>query len=180
MKRERPESGRLPGRRCLWHILGSGIPCRVASQQSPTPFPRANSIFDIWLLAVKRIVLRFFPGKGTPCKTISCISRFWESRLPGKWRTWNCDWRKERSTCSWDTSRRLRGRARNVRRSALCTTTTRSGLGGTWTPANIAPSCTPRRRACVVPSMGSAWCACPGPSPTAASRRCSSVWRSTG
>jgi len=63
MQRERPESDRLPGRRCLWHILDPGIPCRVASQQSPTPFSRANSIFGIWLLAVKRIVWRFFLGE---------------------------------------------------------------------------------------------------------------------
>ena len=63
VKRERPESERLPGRRCLWHILDSGIPCRVASQQSPTLFPRANSIFGVWQLAVKRIRLRFFLGE---------------------------------------------------------------------------------------------------------------------
>src|ERR1017187_5172694 len=63
VERKRPESDRLPGRRCLWHILDPGIPCRVASQQSPTPFPRANSIFGGWLLGVKRIVLRFFVGE---------------------------------------------------------------------------------------------------------------------
>jgi len=63
MKRKRPESDQLPGRRCLWHILDSGIPCLVASQQSPTLFPRANSIFGVWQLAVKRIRLRFFLGE---------------------------------------------------------------------------------------------------------------------
>jgi hypothetical protein len=62
MKRERPESDRPPGRPCLWHILDPGIPRRVASQQSPTPFPQVNSIFGVWLLAVKRIVWRFFLG----------------------------------------------------------------------------------------------------------------------
>ena len=63
-QRERPGSDRLPGRRCLWHIFDPGIPCRVASQQSPTLFPRARFIVTVWLLAVKRIVWGFFLGKG--------------------------------------------------------------------------------------------------------------------
>jgi hypothetical protein len=48
MKRECPESVAIPGHWCLWHILGSDIPCRVASQQSPAPFLRVIVIFDIW------------------------------------------------------------------------------------------------------------------------------------
>ena len=63
MKRKRPESDRLPGRWCLWHILDSGIPCQVASQQSPTLFPRADSIVGVWLLAVKRVGWRFLRGE---------------------------------------------------------------------------------------------------------------------
>ena len=83
MKRECPESMALPGHRCLWHILGSDIPCRVASQQSPTPFLRAIVIFDIWQEDVKRLAWCFLGWKVTPCKTRNCISRFWESRLLG-------------------------------------------------------------------------------------------------
>ncbi len=83
MKRECPESMGLPGHRCLWHILGPDIPCRVASQQSPTPFLRAMVIFGVWRNGVKRLAWCFLGLEETPCKTRSCISRFWESRLLG-------------------------------------------------------------------------------------------------
>ena len=83
MKRECPESVAIPGHWCLWHILGSDIPCRVASQQSPAPFLRAIVIFGVWQENVKGLAWCFWGLKETPCKTRSCISRFWESRLLG-------------------------------------------------------------------------------------------------
>jgi hypothetical protein len=80
---ECPESIGLPGHWCLWHILGSDIPHQVASQQSPPLFLRAIVIFEIWRVNVKRLPWCVLGLKETPCKTRSCISRFWESRLLG-------------------------------------------------------------------------------------------------
>ena len=78
-------------------------------------------------------------------------------------------------------SRRRRGFARSaVVNAAFVRPSRRSGGGGTWTPASTGRSCTRSRRERTVPSMGSAWCDCPGPSRTVGSRRCSSGWRSTG
>ena len=63
-KRECPESVTLPGHWCLWHILDSDIPRRVASQQSPTPFLRAIIILDVWRHGVKRVPWCFSESKG--------------------------------------------------------------------------------------------------------------------
>jgi hypothetical protein len=43
-----PERENDPGPLRLWRIVGLGIPCRVGSPQSPTPFPQLFVSLASW------------------------------------------------------------------------------------------------------------------------------------
>ena len=181
MKRERPESDRLPGHRCLWHILDSGIPCRVASQQSPTPFPRANSIFGVWLRAVKRIAWRFFLGERRTMQDHQLYQQILGITAP--WRVENVELRLKEGEVHVYLGHEPQAFV-DVSGMSGGVPFVRPRLGAALAASGHLPipHHPARRRSprAVVRSTGSAWCVCLGPSPTAASPRCSSVWRSTG
>ncbi len=183
MKRECPESVRLPGHWCLWHILDSDIPCRVASQQSPTPFLRARVIFDVWRNGVKRLAWCFLGLKETPCKDSLIVSADFGNHDSLARRACMELKLKEgevhvhlghEARRGLDVPPEMRYGVPFVRPRGG------SGIGGIWTRASTAPSCMPSRLAAVARNTVCVSCAFPGPNRTAASRHCLNAWRSTG